>query len=206
MPHPLGEKTIFDHYDSPPSPDFYRYEYAPRQNETFWKKRTPLFSVSRSLSCVSIPRSIMTGSPDCETFKKKFNWCSVVPTLNHRRSTRIASDGRFSFNNRGLRRGRLGVQKDSLIRDPSGRNCRNLFLCRHIPSSNPVPIVRKWICANHLLAIALCKSLFGQGFFSAAFVNGCYGLHKLNAASVCRTFVAPTHACRSDARALLQWF
>ena len=28
---------------------------------------------------------------------------------------------------------------DSLIRDPSGRNCRNVLPCRHIPSSNPVP-------------------------------------------------------------------
>ena len=205
MPHPLGEKTIFDHYDSPPSPDFYRYEYAPRQNETFWKKRTPLFSVSRSLSCVSIPRSIMTGSPDCETFKKKFNWCSVVPTLNHRRSTRIASDGRFSFNNRGLRADGWSSKGLAHSRSIGPELPQLISLSAHteFKSRSHCPQVD---CANHLLAIALCKSLFGQGFFSAAFVNGCYGLHKLNAASVCRTFVAPTHACRSDARALLQWF
>jgi hypothetical protein len=145
------------------------------------------------------------GIPDPQSGQKKFNSRLVVPTLNHRWSTRIASDGRFSFNNRGLRADGWGPKGLAHSRSIGPELPQLVSQSAHteFKSRSHCPQVD---CANHLLAIALCKSHFGKGFFPAAFVNGCYGLHKLNAASVCRTCVAPTRACRSGALALLQWF
>ena len=75
------------------------------------------------------------------------------------------------------------VQTGFQVRPCRTINHHNCFLLQGLESSNPFAAL------------------------DAAWLrNDCYGLHKLNATSVCRTYVAPTRARRSGARALLQGF
>jgi hypothetical protein len=108
--------------------------------------KTPLEAPSGVSGCQQKGSDLAVefGDPVDEKFKR----CPVAPTLNHWRPTRIASDGRFSFNNRGLRAAGWGSKGLAHLRSIGPELPQLISLSAHteFKSRSHCPQVA---CANH---------------------------------------------------------